>query len=167
MDEEYVDEMDREREPTTEMQDRLIEDTIAELAPKAPITIDARASLAKAVRQMNTHGIGCLLVTDAHDKLVGIFTEKDVLHRVVGLVDDLETAVVAEYMTPDPIALTANLPIAQALHEMHVHGFRHLPLVDGEHRPEGIVSFRDVIHHLKETLAKRRLLSDACLATLA
>lgn len=153
MDEEYVDEMDREREPTTEMQDRLIEDTIAELAPKAPITIDARASLAKAVRQMNTHGIGCLLVTDAHDKLVGIFTEKDVLHRVVGLVDDLETAVVAEYMTPDPIALTANLPIAQALHEMHVHGFRHLPLVDGEHRPEGIVSFRDVIHHLKETLA--------------
>lgn len=152
MDEEYVDEMDREPEVTTAVQNKLTQDTIAALAPKAPITIDRSASLAKAVRQMNTHHIGCLLVTDARDKLVGIFTETDVLHRVVGLVDDLETAVVADYMTPDPIALTANLPIAQALHEMHVHGFRHLPLVDDEHRPEGIVSFRDVVHHLKEAL---------------
>ncbi|MBK8904880.1 MAG: CBS domain-containing protein [Anaerolineaceae bacterium] len=153
MDEEYVDEMDKEPEPTTAIQDHLIEDTIAALGPKPPITIEASASLAKAVRQMNTHRIGCLLVTDAHDRLVGIFTEKDVLHRVVGLVEDMETAVIADYMTPDPIALKADLPIAQALHEMHVHGFRHLPLVDDEHRPEGVVSFRDVVHHLKETLA--------------
>ncbi len=153
VDEEYVDEIDKEPEATTAIQDRLIEDSIMALSPKAPITIDASASLAKAVRQMNTHGIGCLLVTDAQDKLVGIFTEKDLLHRVVGLVDDMETAVLSEFMTADPIALSADLPIAQALHEMHVHGFRHLPLVDDEHRPTGIVSFRDVVHHLKETLA--------------
>lgn len=153
VDEAYVDEIEREPEVTTAVQDRLIEDTIAALSPNAPITVDQSASLAKAVHQMNLHRIGCLLVTDAQDKLVGIFTEQDVLHRVVGLVADLETAVIADYMTPNPIALTANLPIAQALHEMHVHGFRHLPLVDDEHRPEGIVSFRDVVHHLKETLA--------------
>ena len=153
MNEEYMDEMDKEPEETTAVQDRLIEDTIAALNPNPPITIEGSASLAKAIRQMNKHHIGCLLVTDAQDRLVGIFTEKDVLHRVVGLVADLETAVIADYMTPDPIALAAHLPIAQALHEMHVHGFRHLPLVDDEHRPEGIVSFRDVVHHLKETLA--------------
>ncbi|MCB8977903.1 MAG: CBS domain-containing protein [Ardenticatenaceae bacterium] len=153
MDEEYVDEMDKEPEPTTALQDRLIQDTIAALSPKAPITVDMSASLAKAIHQMNMHRIGCLLVTDAQDKLVGVFTEKDVLHRVVGLVDDLETAVIADYMTANPIALKADLPIAQALHEMHMHGFRHLPLVDDEHRPEGIVSFRDVVHHLKESFA--------------
>jgi 2-oxoglutarate ferredoxin oxidoreductase subunit beta len=153
VDEAYVDEIEREPEVTTAVQDRLIEDTIAALSPNAPITVDQSASLAKAVHQMNMHRIGCLLVTDAQDKLVGIFTEQDVLHRVVGLVADLETAVIADYMTPNPIALQAHLPIAQALHEMHVHGFRHLPLVDDEHRPEGIVSFRDVVHHLKETLA--------------
>ncbi|VAW29891.1 hypothetical protein MNBD_CHLOROFLEXI01-2567, partial [hydrothermal vent metagenome] len=153
MDEEYMDEIDREPELTTEMQDRLTGDAISMLAPKAPITIDTSASLAKAIFQMNRHGIGCLLITDAKNQLVGIFTEKDLLHRVVGLVDDLETAVVADYMTPDPIALTADLPIAQALHEMHVHGFRHLPLVDAQYRPEGIISFRDVVRHLKETLA--------------
>jgi 2-oxoglutarate ferredoxin oxidoreductase subunit beta len=153
MNEEYMDGIDRDPELTTEMQDRLTGDAISMLAPKAPITIDTSASLAKAIFQMNRHSIGCLLITDAKNQLVGIFTEKDVLHRVVGLVDDLETAVVADYMTPDPIALTADLPIAQALHEMHVHGFRHLPLVDDQYRPEGIISFRDVVHHLKETLA--------------
>ncbi|WP_420629639.1 thiamine pyrophosphate-dependent enzyme [Candidatus Leptofilum sp.] len=153
VDEAYVDDIDKEPEPTTDIQDRLIEDTLATLNPKRPITIDASASLAKAVHQMNGHRIGCLLVTNAQDKLVGIFTEKDVLHRVVGLVDDMDTAVLADYMTPDPIALMSDLPIAQALHEMHVHGFRHLPLVDEEHRPEGIISFRDVVRHLKELLA--------------
>lgn len=153
MDEEYVDEIDKEPEATTDIQDMLTADAIDALQPSAPITIDASASLAKAIRQMNTHGIGCLLVTDAQDKLVGIVTERDLLHRVVGLVDDYGTAVVVDYMTPDPIALTADLPIAQALHEMHVYGFRHLPLVDDEYRPEGIVSFRDVVHHLKKTLA--------------
>ena len=153
VDEEYVDQIDQEPRTTTAIQDRLITDTLAALNPKAPITIDASASLAKAIHQMNAHRIGCLVVTDAKDKLVGIFTEKDVLNRVVGVVEDMETAVIANYMTPDPIALTTDLPIAQALHEMHIHGFRHIPLIDSERRPEGIISFRDVVHHLKEKLS--------------
>ena len=84
------------------------------LLPNAPITIDASASLAKAVRQMNAHKIGCLLVTDDDDKLIGVFTERDVLMRVVGVVDDLSEATVGKYMTPNPIALNASFPIAQA-----------------------------------------------------
>ncbi|HUM70787.1 MAG TPA: CBS domain-containing protein, partial [Chloroflexota bacterium] len=123
---------------------------IASLQPRAPVSIDAAASLAKAIRQMNAHRVGCLLVTDKEDRLIGIFTEKDVLMRVVGLVDDLTAVPVADYMTPNPIALTTSLPIAQALHEMSMHGFRHVPLVDGDGRPEGIISFRDVVRHLKQ-----------------
>jgi CBS domain-containing protein len=122
------------------------------LEPKAPITIEATASLEKAIRQMNAHNIGCLLVTDEADKLIGIFTERDVLMRVAGVVSNMAAAKVADYMTTDPIALTADLPIAQALHEMSVHDFRHLPLVDANNRPEGVISFRDVIRHLKENL---------------
>ena len=99
---------------------------------------------------MNAHHIGCLLVTDDDDKLIGIFTERDVLMRVTGLVDDLSATAVSDYMTRDPIALTSDLPIAQALHEMSMHGFRHVPLVDENNRPEGIISFRDVIHYLKQ-----------------
>ncbi len=153
MDEEYMQSLDPEQARTTPMQDRLTEDAILVLEPKAPITIDASATLAKAVRRMKAHKIGCLLVTDDDDKLIGIFTERDILMRVAGLVDDLSTAIVSDYMTPDPIALTADLPIAQALHDMSLHGFRHVPLVDEAYRPDGIISFRDVIDYLKQSFA--------------
>ncbi|HFE67093.1 MAG TPA: CBS domain-containing protein, partial [Chloroflexi bacterium] len=153
VDEQYIDEIETEPAETTPIQDLMLEDTLADLNPKPPITVDADTSLEKAVRQMNTHNIGCLLITDDNDKLIGIFTERDVLMRVTGLVDDLAAADVGDYMTADPVALTADLPIAQALHEMSVHGFRHLPLVDGENHPEGIISFRDVIDHMQARFA--------------
>lgn len=153
LDEEYVDELDQERAEKSAMQDQLTAVSISALQPKAPITIDVSASLDKAVRSMNAHGIGCLLVTDEADRLIGIFTERDVLMRVAGHVTDLSAAKIADYMTPNPIALTADLPIAQALHEMSVNGFRHVPLVDEQRRPEGIISFRDVVRYLKESLA--------------
>ena len=149
LDDEYMDEMDKEAVETTAVQDILTDQTIADLKPAVPITIDGDASLAKAIRQMNAHNIGCLLVTDDSDKLMGIFTEADVLMRVAGLVDDLSGAKVADYMTADPVAVTADLPIAHALHIMSLHGFRHLPLVDEAKRPEGIISFRDVVHYIK------------------
>ncbi len=155
LDEEYVDTID---EPAgahemTPLQAQLIEDKLAALSPHAPIEVEASTSLIKAIRQMNTHNIGCVLVTDDDDRLIGIFTEWDVLMRVAGQVDDLAEATVAQYMTPDPIAVSATLPIAHALHLMSIHGFRHLPLVDDAHRPVGMVSFRDVVRHLKDNLA--------------
>ena len=73
LDDEYVDELDKEASDTTIIQDVMTEDSIADLNPAVPITIDAEASLAKAIRQMNAHNIGCLLVTDANDGLDGHF----------------------------------------------------------------------------------------------
>ncbi len=153
LDEEYVDTMDQKTADSTPIQDRLTADPIAALHPKTPITIEATTSLSKAIRQMNTHNIGCLLVTDAEDKLIGVFTERDVLMRVVGLVEDLAHAQVGDYMTHNPVSLKSHLPIAQALHVMSIYGFRHLPLVDENNRPEGIISFRDVVHYLREVTA--------------
>lgn len=153
LDEEYLDDLGREAVETTSVQDQLTEETVSALNPKVPITIDAGSSLARAIRQMNRHNIGCLVVTDEEDRLSGIFTEQDVLMRVTGLVDDLTEAKIGAYMTPTPVALKADLPIAQALHLMSLHGFRHLPLVDEENRPTGIISFRDVVGYLNRSLS--------------
>ena len=101
---------------------------------------------------MNRHNIGCVLVTDEENRLVGIFTEWDVLMRVAGIVDDLTQRTIADFMTPEPFALKADLPIAQALNLMSVHGFRHLPLLDDNGHPTGIISFRDVVGYLNEFL---------------
>jgi 2-oxoglutarate ferredoxin oxidoreductase subunit beta len=156
LDEEYIDELDGA--PVTNgsgpLQDRLIGTSIAALAPNVPITADAHSSLAQAIRHMNLHNIGCLLVTDAEDKLIGVFTERDVLMRVAGLIDDLSVAPIGDYMTSDPIAAQEDLPIAHALHIMSVHGFRHLPIVDEEGRPTGIISFRDVVEFLNREIEK-------------
>jgi CBS domain-containing protein len=61
----------------------------------------------------------------------------------------LGAAEVGAYMTPNPVAVHADLPIAHALHLMALHGFRHLPLVDDDRRPVGVISFRDVVHYLR------------------
>ena len=152
LDEEYIDEMDKPEELLSEFQDLLVSSTLAALAPNVPITVDVHSSLARTIRQMNRHNIGCVLVTDEEDRLVGIFTEWDVLMRVAGIVDDLTQQTIADYMTPDPLALKPDLPIAHALNLMSVHGFRHLPLVDDNGLPTGIISFRDVVGYLNEAL---------------
>ncbi|MCA9976123.1 MAG: CBS domain-containing protein, partial [Anaerolineales bacterium] len=153
LDDEYMATMDEVKVDTASMRGLLADTPITVLEPHAPIEVEASTSLAKAVRQMNAHNIGCLLVTDESDRLVGIFTERDVLTRVAGLVDDLATAKISEYMTPNPITMKRDMPIAQALNLMSVHGFRHIPLVDNENRAEGVISFRDVVHYLHGNLA--------------
>jgi CBS domain-containing protein len=157
LDEEYVDKLEGKSADKngqlSEIQDHLITDTLAKLHPHAPIEVDQFTSLARAIRQMNAHNIGCVLVTDAEDRLVGILSEFDVLNRIAGLVEDLSTATVADYMTPSPVVIRENNSIAQALHLMSIHGFRHLPLVDETQRPTGVISFRDVVRYLKEHLA--------------
>jgi len=152
LDDEYMDTMDTPAGTTSAIQDRLTESTIAALEPNVPITINSTTSLAQATRQMNNHNIGCLLVTDESKKLSGIFTERDVLMRVAGVVDDLGQASITDYMTPDPISVKGDLPIAHAVHLMSVHGFRHLPIVNEQNQPEGIISFRDVVEYLNEQL---------------
>ena len=152
LDEEYIDEMDKPEEALSEFQDLLVTNTLAALQPNVPITVDEHTSLARTVRQMNQHNIGCVLVTDEENRLVGIFTEWDVLMRVAGIVDDLTQRTIADYMTPEPLALKPNLPIAHALNLMSVHGFRHLPLVDDNGQPTGIISFRDVVGYLNDAL---------------
>ena len=152
LDEEYIDEMDKPEELLSEFQDLLVSSPLAALAPNVPITVSLHSSLARTVRQMNRHNIGCVLVTDAENRLAGIFTEWDVIMKVAGIVEDLSQRTIAEFMTPEPLALKEELPIAHALNLMSIHGFRHLPLVDDNGQPTGIISFRDVVGYLNEAL---------------
>ena len=153
LDEEYVDELDKQRDEPSEMQDHLDNALISILQPKTPILVEKQTSLANSLRLMNSHNIGCLLVVDENGRLVGVFTERDVLNRVACQVQDLTHAHIADFMTPEPFALKAEMPIKHALHLMSDHGFRHLPLVDDDYKPDGVISFRDVVRHLKERLS--------------
>lgn len=114
------------------------------------VTVTADASVTFAVCLMNYHAIGAVLVMDG-DRLEGIFTERDVLRRVIEPGLDPRSTLVGEVLTPDPRTIGAQERALRAVAIMIDGNFRHLPVVeDGKVR--GTLSMRDVT----EWLLRRR-----------
>ena len=82
--------------------------------------------------------------------MCGIFTERDVLTKVVGKPLDLDRTPVLALMTPDPEVLSPDDRVSFALNKMTVGGFRHVPLVDEQGRPAGVVSMRNIVDYMVE-----------------
>jgi CBS domain-containing protein len=142
----------RKRGPVVDQ--RTLEEPIARLSPRQPLCIEENATLADAVAAMREHRVGCMLVVDDAGYLVGIFTERDLLLRL----DDADLSrSMAPYMTRDPETLSPSDPIAYALNLMSVGGFRHVPLVDEEGRPVGVVSVKDVVNYLADVFSQEVL----------
>lgn len=131
-----------------EIRGALFDDTIAVLSPAAPICLGEEATVQEAVEQMLARRQAGVLVVNGQGRLAGIFTERDVLTRVVGHGLEPGSTRLAEVMTPNPEALTASHRVAYAVHCMSVAGYRTVPLVDQEGRPVGIVTVSDVIRWL-------------------
>lgn len=129
--------------------------TVQVLNPKKPLTVAAAATAREAISRMVGHGIGCLIVVD-EDKgtLTGIVTERDVLNKISENLP-LERPV-SEFMTPSPTAIEPDDSIAYALHTMDLGGYRHLPIVDAEGTPIGIISVRDILRFLCIRFAELR-----------
>jgi CBS domain-containing protein len=137
-------------QPNTPVEHSIMVDPISTLHPPAPQCVSHNASLAEVVRQMRETNIGYVLVTDDDRRLVGIFTERDLLMKVAGQITDLDTVKVFQLMTPNPTALRASEPINHALFLMAHNGFRHIPLVDEENRPQAITSVRHLVQYIEQ-----------------
>ncbi len=99
--------------------------------------------VSKAAKLMASKNVGALMVVE-DGRLVGIFTERDVVFRVVARGLDARTTAVSEVMSPAPHTVHPDKPFGYALLVMHENGFRHLPVV--EHgKPIGIVSARSAM----------------------
>jgi len=85
--------------------------------------VKTTASVLDAVRLMNSHNIGSLMVFDG-DRSVGIFTERDVLTRVIDAVRDPAQTPVGEVMTPQPKCVGQETTLSQAMSVMRKHRFR-------------------------------------------
>ncbi len=146
---EYEDERSAELEgDIQEIRGALLDDTIGVLGPAEPICLGETATVHEAVQTMLARHQGGVLITDGEGKLVGIFTERDVLTRVVGKKLDARATALGQVMTRDPEALTASDRVAYAIHCMSVAGYRTVPLVDTGRRPIGVVTVSDVIRWL-------------------
>src|SRR4030095_13995776 len=126
----------------------LVSDTIAALSPAEPICLSGRATVHEAVQIMLARRQAGVLVTNGAGRLIGIFTERDVLTRVVGKDLDARLTALAAVVTRNPAALTARDRGASAVHCMSVAGYRTIPLVDLAGRPIGVVTVSDVVRWL-------------------
>jgi CBS domain-containing protein len=133
--------------PHTAIERTLMEDPVRQLHPKEPIIIRADASLREAVRLMLDRNIGAVLVVDQHKKLLGIFSERDLLKRIAGLYENWGELRVGDFMTANPETVGPSDPLNFALHRMDIGGYRHMPVVDGGH-PTGMISVRDMLCHI-------------------
>src|ERR1041385_8710488 len=98
---------------------------------QAPVTASGDMTVAEAARLMKEQRVGALLVLD-HDRLTGIFTERDALFRVLAEGRDPGATRLRDVMTLNPRTLGPDRPFGPALHPMHEGGFRHLPGVGGD-----------------------------------
>lgn len=124
-----------------------LDDPIASVKLKKPVMTSGDTSVAACLELMKDERIGCLLITE-QDKLVGIFTERDIIRRIVGKNLSHADIDVSDYMTYDPDTLTSDSPMAFALNFMVVGGYRHVPIVDENNQPVACLSIKDIVKHI-------------------
>lgn len=120
------------------------------------VVVPLGTTIGEAARVMKEHRVGCVLV-EAGGKLAGILTERDILTKLVGTGYDPAKVQVDGVMTRNPETLTPDDPIAFAMQLMSVGGFRHVPLVDAERHPIGILSVKDILDYLVEHIPREIL----------
>jgi CBS domain-containing protein len=123
-------------------------DSVSRLSPTPPLRVEPGQTVADAVALMRENRVGCVLVC-SEQRLVGIFTERDLMRRVLAPGKPL-TASVGECMTRDPVVVHPKEPVSAAIRRMEEGGYRHLPVVDETGRPVGILSVKRIVHYLVE-----------------
>ena len=119
------------------------------------VTVPPTTTVREASDLMARRQIGAVLVVEG-ERLVGIFSERDAVFRVIARGLDPASTPLAQVMTPDPKTIKPNNTFGYAMTLMHENGFRHLPVIDNG-RVVGIVSARSALDpDLEEFICEER-----------
>jgi len=121
---------------------------VSRLQPGPALCMGPSDSLGEAVARMRRGRVGCVLVCEG-PRLVGIFTERDLLRRALAPGSSLESPL-SECMTPKPKTVQFDDSIWTAVRLMEEGGYRHLPVVDKSGRPTGVLSVKKIVHYVVE-----------------
>lgn len=124
---------------------------VSRIELREPVTLQPHASLSNVLETMCSHAVGCILLSDS-GRLVGIFTERDVMKRVLAARADLNRPV-GEFMTSPVTTIQPTDSIGSAIRTMYRGGYRRLPVVDARGTPLGIVSVKRLIRYLADHLS--------------
>ncbi len=116
-------------------------------------TVSPESTVLEAVRLMADEKVGAVAIIE-EGKLSGIFTERDLMIRIVLKGRDPATTRVGEVMTPDCISAKKDMSMGEALLLMTEKHFRHLPVVDDEERVLGLLSIRNLLQNRVDKLSQ-------------
>jgi CBS domain-containing protein len=108
------------------------------------VCVSADMTVLKCTQLMNEHRIGCVVVIDSQAKLIGVFSERDVLRRIVAVERTPHDTMVGEVMTTQPITCTPSTELDEIAQIMRDQRVRHVPVVDGLGHLRGMVSIGDL-----------------------
>jgi len=115
------------------------------LRNQVPVSAEAHQTVLEVARMMVEHNIGAVPVL-REGRLIGIFSERDLMTRVVAGGKDPARTPVSQVMTEDPLTVAPNDPLETAMTLMKRHSFRHLPVCAGREL-KGVISLRDILLH--------------------
>jgi len=125
---------------------RLSEIKLSMIMSTPPITVRKEDSVKEAARIMYNNRIGSVIVVDEEGRVVGILTERDLIYLIaLGKKELFSEYPVWQIMTENPITGRPDETVLEALSKMKEAKIRHLPVVDDENRPLGMVSVRDIL----------------------
>lgn len=131
------------------LEEALIEQPVAALETQPYVSVSPDTSVAEAMSMLVGEDIACLLVEE-NGRLMGVFSDRDVLDRVALEYSDVKDDPVSSLMSADPVFVRDTDSSATALTVMAVNGFRHVPVLDTSDKLIGIVSPRRVTDFLRK-----------------
>jgi CBS domain-containing protein len=142
---EYSESLDSE---FRKLEGALLSDTVKLLAPNEPIRCTVETLVHDALTQMAEKRRAAVVIVDEAGRLIGIFTERDLLRRVAVPGRDPRQTRLGAVMTPNPEVLAPEDLIAYAINRLHNASYRTIPLVDRDGKPIGIMTVNDIVQWL-------------------
>jgi CBS domain-containing protein len=118
---------------------------VASAYPDQPLATTVDATVGQALQLLRAQRTGAVMICEGV-KLVGILTERDAL-RLMAAGGDFSRSV-RDVMSSPPATISSSATVAEAIRTMAEGGYRHLPMVDDEGRPTGVVAVHGIVHYL-------------------
>lgn len=127
----------------------VMEDNLSHLEQEETLMVSPEASALHVARWMKEAQTGCALVLDEAGKLVGIFTEHDVMSKLIGHADEAPDVPVSKLMSQNPETLRETDSVAAALNKMAMGRYRHVPVLKDDGR-YSVTSIKSVLKYIAQ-----------------
>lgn len=137
--------------PKNDLHLRIIVDPVSRLEMPPHYVCRPTETVADVIESMKSRRLGCAVVED-NNRPIGIFTERDVLMKVIGKPVDPRRTPVRAIMTSPVESVKSTDSIAYALNKMSIGGYRHVPIANDDGSVTAVISVRNILQYLAKQL---------------